>query len=69
MNDEKAQLEGKLNDINQKLANLRKESENNKSTIENMDELIDKVFKVYDEALSGPFFTVRKIISAQLEKS
>ena len=45
-----------MNDVNQKLANLRKESENNKTTIENMDELIDKVFKVYDEALSGPFF-------------
>ena len=56
LTEEKSRLESGLNDVNQQIINLRKESENNEKVIENMDDMIDTIFKIHDEALTGKLY-------------
>ena len=50
---EQEALQAKLNDVNQELIVTRRECDKNQSMVDNMENIIDNIFKIHDEAISG----------------
>ena len=53
MKHQQETLQAKLNDVNQELIVTRRECDRNQSMVDDMENIIDNIFKIHDEAISG----------------